>query len=71
MNHWKNLRGNKNYLETNKKENMIQNQWFVAKPVLRGKFTSLPQETRKKISNNLNLHLKKLEKEQKVEARES
>ena len=50
---------------------MIQNQWFVAKPVLRGKFTSLPQETRKKISNNLNLHLKKLEKEQKVEARES
>ena len=48
MNHWKNLRGNKNYLETNEKENMIQNQWFVAKPVLRGKFTNLPQETRKK-----------------------
>ena len=36
----------KNYLETN--ENMIQHQWFAAKAVLRGKFTSLPQETRKK-----------------------
>ena len=35
-------------LETNENENMIQNQWFAAKAVLRGKFTSLPQETRKK-----------------------
>ena len=38
----------KNYLETNENENMIQNQWFAAKAVLRGKFTNLPQETRKK-----------------------
>ena len=38
----------KKYLETNENENMIQNQWFAAKAVLRGKFTSLPQETRKK-----------------------
>ena len=58
----------KKYLETNDNENMMtQNLWDAAKAVLRGRFISnkiLPQETRK-ISKNLNLHLKQLEKQQK------
>ena len=57
----------KKCMETNEKENtMAQNLWDTAKVVLRGKFyrnIGLPQEARK-ISNNLTLHLKVLEKEQ-------
>ena len=55
----------KKAFETNKNGNTIyQNLWDAGKAVLRGKFIAcLPQETRK-ISNNLTLHLKELEKEQ-------
>ena len=44
---------------------MIQNLWDTTKAILRGKFndTNLLEEIRK-ISNNLTLYLKQLEKEQ-------
>ena len=65
--HWRNKRGNK-YLETNENESTsIQNPWDTAKAVLKGDHsrTILPQETRK-ISNNLALHLKQLQKEEQT-----
>ena len=65
--HWRNKRGNK-YLETNENESTsIQNPWDTAKAVLKGdhSHTILPQETRK-ISNNLALHLKQLQKEEQT-----
>ena len=58
----------KKYLETNQKQSiMIQNQWDVAKLVLRGKFITTQSYLRKQEKsqiNNLILHLKQLEKEQ-------
>ena len=42
-----------------------QNLWDAAKAVLRGKFITIPQETRKYQIDNLILHLKQLEKEEK------
>ena len=59
----------KKYLETNGNENtMTQNLWDAAKAVLRGKFIAirsyLKKQEKSKI-NNLTLHLKALEKEQK------
>ena len=42
-----------------------QNLWDAAKAVLRGKFITIPQETRKYQIDNLILHLKQLEKEGK------
>ena len=65
--HWWNKRGNK-YLETNENESAsIQNPWATAKAVLKGdhSHTILPQETRK-ISNNLALYLKQLQKEEQT-----
>ena len=61
----------KKYLEKNNNENRtIQNLWGIEKAFLRGKFASvqiLSQETRKKSQiNNLNLHLKQLEKEEQT-----
>ena len=59
----------KKYLETNDNENMMtQNLWDEAKAVLRGKFIAIQsyhkeQETSQ--INNLILHLKQLEKEEK------
>ena len=58
----------KKYLETNDNENMTtQNLWDAAKAVLRGKFIAIQsylktQETSQ--INNLNIHLKQLEKEE-------
>ena len=58
----------KKYLETNNNENTTtQNLWDAAKAVLRGKFIAIQfylnkQETSQ--INNLNLHLKQLEKEE-------
>ena len=58
----------KKYLETNENKNrMIQNLWDTAKAVLRGKFIAIQSYLRKQEKsqiNNLNLHLKQLEKEQ-------
>ena len=56
----------KKYPELNDNENtMIQNLWDTAKAVLRGKFIAVQLTSgNKKISNNLTLHLKQLEKEQ-------
>ena len=58
----------KKYLETNYNENtMIQNLWDAAKAVLRGKFTAIQPYLKKQETsqiNNLNLHLKQLEKEE-------
>ena len=55
------------YLETNDNENTtIQNLWDAAKAVLRGKFIAIQAYLKKKEKsqiNNLNLHLKELEKE--------
>ena len=52
-------------METNENENKGPNIWYAAKAVLWGKFimTDLPQKM--KISHNLTLHLKELEKEQR------
>ena len=58
----------KKYLETNDNENMmIENLWDTAKAVLRGKFRTIQTYRRKQEKsqiNNLNLHLKQLEKEE-------
>ena len=60
----------KKYLETNENENMmIQNLWDAAKAVLRGKFIAIQfylQKQEKCQINNLNLHLKELEKEEQT-----
>ena len=57
----------KKYLETNENESTtIQNLWDTAKTVLRGKFIAIQSYLRKQEKsqiNNLNLHLKQLEKE--------
>ena len=59
----KSKRKSENTLRKNK-STTFQNLWDLAKAVLREKFsnTGLSQEMRK-ISNNLTLHLKELEKE--------
>ena len=58
----------KKYLETNNNKNtMTQNLWDEAKAVLRGNFIAIKSYLNKKeISqiNNLNVHLKQLEKEE-------
>ena len=58
----------KKYLETNENENMtIQNLWDAAKAVLRGRFIAIQADLKKQEksqTNNLNLHLKHLEKQQ-------
>jgi len=43
---------------------MVQNLWDAAKEVLRWKFIQAYLKKQEKISNNLTLHLKELEKEQ-------
>ena len=59
----------KKYLETNDNENTtIHNLWDEAKAVLRGKFIAIqayPKKEEKCQINNLTLHLKELEKEEK------
>ena len=59
----------KKYLETNDNENtMTQNLWDGAKAVVRGKFIALQAYLKKKETSqidNLTLHLKQLEKDQK------
>ena len=49
---------------------MIQNWWDEAKAVLRRKWHTLTSGN-KKISNNLNLHLKELEKEEQTKSKVS
>ena len=60
----------KKYLETNENRNMTyQNLWVEAKAVLRGKFTALLAYLKKPGQfqiNNLNLHVKGLEKEEQM-----
>ena len=59
----------KKYLEANDNENTTtQNQWDAAKAVLRGKFIAIQSYLQKQETsqiNNLTLHLKQLQKEQK------
>ena len=59
----------KKYLETNDNENTTtQNLWNAAKAVLRGKLKAIQSNLKKQETsqiNNLTLHLKQLEKEQK------
>ena len=59
----------KNFLETNDNENMTtQNLWDAAKAVLRVKFIAIQSYLKKHEKHrldNLTLHLKQLEKEQK------
>ena len=58
----------KNFLETNDNENMTtQNQWDVAKAVLRAKFLAIQSYLKKQEKHgidSLTLHLKQMEKEQ-------
>ena len=58
----------KKYLETNTNENtMTQNLWDAAKAVLRGKFIAIQSYLKRQETsqiNNLNFHLKQLEKEE-------
>ena len=58
----------KKTLETNDNENsMTQNLWDAARAVLRGKFIAIQSYLKKEKTsqiNNLNLHLKQLEKEE-------
>ena len=59
----------KEYLETNENGDMMtQNLWDAAKAVLRGKFIAMHSYLKKQEKfqiNNLTLHLKQLEKEEK------
>jgi len=59
----------KKFLETNDNENMTtQNLWDAAKAVLRGKFIAIQSYLKKQEKHqidNLTLHLKQLEKEEK------
>ena len=59
----------KKYLETNDNENiMLQNLWDAAEAVLRGNFIAIQSYLKKQEKsqiNNLTLHLKELEKEEK------
>ena len=56
-------------METNDNKNtMTQNLWDAAKAVLRGKFIAIQSELKKQEKspiNNLTLHLRQLEKEQR------
>ena len=65
----------KKYLETNDNENTrIQNLWDAAKAVLRGKFIAIQAYLKKQEKsqvNNLTLHLKELEKEEKTKPKVS
>ena len=65
----------KKYLETNGKENtMIQNQWDVAKAVVRGNFRAIQAYLKKQEKsqiNNLTLHLKELETEEQTKPKVS
>ena len=65
----------KKHLETNENENMtIQNLWDAAKAFLRGKFLVMQAYLRKQEKsqiNNLNLHLKQLEKQEQTEPKVS
>ena len=62
---------NKNYMETNENENTTNpNLWDAAKAVLRGKFIAIQAYFKKQEkSQNLMLHLKELEKEQRIKPR--
>ena len=68
MDHWRNQTELRKHLKTNENvHTMIQTQWDAAKVILRGKSIMIQAYLRKQeISqiNNLNLHLKQLEKEQ-------
>ena len=58
----------KKFLETNDNENTTQNLWDAAKAVLRGKFIAIQSYLKKQEKHridNVTLHLKQLEKEQK------
>ena len=63
------------YLETNENEStMIQNLWDAAKAVLRGKSVAIQSYLRKQEKsqiNNLTLHPKQLEKEEKTKPKVS
>ena len=65
----------KKYLETNYNEKlMIQNLWDAAKAALRGKFIAIQAYLKKQEKsqiNNLNLHLKELEKEEQTKPKVS
>ena len=55
------------YLQTNDKNNTIQNLWDAAKAVLRGKFIAIKPYLKKQQKpqiHNLILYLKQLEKEE-------
>ena len=75
MDCWRNQRGNKKYLETNENENtVIQNLRTAAKTILSGKLIVIQDYLRKQEKsqiNNLNLHLKELEKEEQTKAKVS
>ena len=58
----------KKFLETNDNEITIQNLWDAAKAVLRGKFIAIQSYLKKQEKHridNLALHLKQLEKEER------
>ena len=65
----------KKYIETNDSENtMTQNLWDAAKAILRGKFIAIQCHLKKQEKyqiNNLTLHLKQLEKEERREPKVS
>ena len=65
----------KTYLETTKNESiMIPNLWDAAKAVLRGKFIAIKSYLKRQEKfhiNNLNLHLKQLEKEEQTKPKVS
>ena len=73
MDHWRNQIEFRKHLKTNENvHTMIQTQWDAAKVILRGKSIMIQAYLRKQeISqiNNLNLHLKQLEKEQQTKTK--
>ena len=70
MDHWRNQRWIKKYLEANdNKETTLQNLWDAAKAILRGKFIAVQAHLRKQEKaqiNKLTLHLKQLKWEEQT-----
>ena len=66
--HWRKEKGNQNMPRNNDNENTTQNLWYSVKAVLRRKFIAIQAYLKKQERcqiNNLTLHLKQLEKEEK------
>ena len=73
MNHWRHQRRIQKIPRNDNKNTMTQNLWDAAKNSYKREVYSITilHQERRKISNNLNLYLKKLEKEEEQQKQNS